>query len=58
MIDKTKLFNSISNESQGYNILKNPVTKDVSSTYSNYIADSNVTNFIMNSNLENEDIIK
>lgn len=58
MIDKTKLFNSISNESQGYNILKNPVTKDVSSTYSNYISDSDVTNFIMNSNLENEDIIK
>lgn len=58
MIDKTKLFNSISNESQGYNILKNPVTTNVSSTYSSYISDSDVTNFIINSNLENEDIIK
>ncbi|AIY84316.1 hypothetical protein I3900191A7_02090 [Clostridium baratii] len=58
MIDKTKLFNSISNESQGYNILKNPITTNVSSTYNSYISDSDVTNFIMNSNLENEDIIK
>lgn len=58
MIDKTKLFNSISNESQGYNILKNPITTNVSSTYTSYISDSDVTNFIMNSNLENEDIIK
>ncbi|CUP83574.1 Uncharacterised protein [Clostridium baratii] len=58
MIDKTKLFNSISNESQGYNILKNPITTNVSSTYNSYILDSDVTNFIMNSNLENEDIIK
>ncbi|CUQ33730.1 hypothetical protein [Clostridium baratii] len=58
MIDKRKLFNSISNESQGYNILKNPVTKNISSTYYSYISDSDVTNFIMNSNLENGDIIK
>ncbi|WP_338626936.1 hypothetical protein QJR52_13335 [Clostridium baratii] len=58
MIDKTKLFNSNSNESQGYNILKNPITTNVSSTYNSYISDSDVTNFIMNSNLENEDIIK
>ncbi|MBS6008127.1 MAG: hypothetical protein KIB43_14460 [Clostridium baratii] len=58
MIDKTKLFNSISNESQGYNILKNHITTNVSSTYNSYISDSDVTNFIMNSNLENEDIIK
>lgn len=58
MIDKSKLFNSISNESPGYNILKNPITTNVSSTYNSYISDSDVTNFVMNSNLENEDIIK
>ncbi|MEG1003804.1 MAG: hypothetical protein RSD13_03395 [Clostridium sp.] len=58
MIDKSKLINSASNPQKGYNILKDPVNIDLSSTYSSSMPDGDVTNFIINSNLENENLIK
>ena len=56
MIDKTKLVNSIFNTQ---NINKNTSPTNISETFSNNISSGDMSNnFILNSYLDNKDVIK
>ncbi|MBY0754797.1 hypothetical protein K5V21_04925 [Clostridium sardiniense] len=56
MIDKSKLANSILNTQ---NTTKNDLPLNVSESFSNAISDGDVSNnFILNSYLDNKDVIK